>query len=144
MVRTVCLGPSLNFVHLIRTLQIVNCRLPLLWQQEPKWVSFILTSAPILCCSDSDSLGNEKRWYCSLHENKSEHSPQIYTSDCRGWFAASARSCPAWWCGPCGCCCWSSPEAPLGSASLWSSSSCLACQWPQWNPGLGHPRWNKS
>ena len=23
-----------------------------------------------MCCSDSDSLGNEKRWYCSLHENK--------------------------------------------------------------------------
>ena len=29
-------------------------------------------------------------------------SPRTCTSGCPGWFAASAKSCPAWWCAPCG------------------------------------------
>ena len=29
-------------------------------------------------------------------------SPQTCTSGCQGWCAASARSCPAWWCALCG------------------------------------------
>ena len=46
-------------------------------------------------------------------------SPQTCTSGCQGWCAASARSCPAWWCAPCGWHCQSGLGAPASGSWKW-------------------------
>ena len=46
-------------------------------------------------------------------------SPQTCTSGCQGWCAASARSCQAWWCAPCGWHCQSGLGAPASGSWKW-------------------------
>ena len=66
-------------------------------------------------------------------------SPQTCTSGCQGWCAASARSCPAWWCAPCGWHCQSGLGAPASGSwhglqmdAIWSGHWMLTCNWKPW------------
>ena len=51
-------------------------------------------------------------------------SPQTCTSGCQGWCAASARSCQAWWCAPCGWHCQSGLGAPASGSWKWIENGC--------------------